>query len=87
MRGLRRDDTGLRLQRRQRFSGRRHLLSETRDHAARRVVLIQRMAQLLQPCSIDVLLPSKDSCHMSQFFSRMCHRIPQTSKIKSYTSY
>lgn len=45
--GLRLRDAGLRLERGERLARRRHLLGETRDHAARRVVLVQRVTQLL----------------------------------------
>lgn len=47
MMGLRLRDAGLRLERGERLARRRHLLGETRDHAARRVVLVQRVTQLL----------------------------------------
>lgn len=65
--GLRRGHAGLRLERGERLPRRRHLLGEARDHAARRVVLVQRVGQLLTrsekkqviegskvKCSIDV---------------------------------
>lgn len=48
MRRLRRHDARLRLERGEGLAGSRHLFREARNHAARCVVLVQRMTQLLK---------------------------------------